>query len=258
MADNLPQQQPPQSALTQEDRRNLNLAVLSETTSVMNPVEYEQTKKLAGDMMKSEAISKKFANVNQVMMAILAGREMGMSTMESLSDMYYVGGNLNIYGKGTPAALRRNGWQIRYSDETEGSCTATVKNIKTGEEITDTFTFKEAQDSGFTGNGKPGWLPGANRRRKLRYGVLSLIIHTYIPEVLGAASGIGEYSEDYIAGSANAIDGTVVSEEEKKEQARARIEAAEAKRKELDNADHTPAAVQAVDQPEDDAAVEVK
>lgn len=258
MADNQLQQAQPQSSLTTEDKRNLNLAVLSETTSVMNPIEYEQTKKLAGDMMKSEAISKKFANVNQVMMAILAGREMGMSTMESLSDMYFVGGNLNIYGKGTPAALRRKGWRIRYSDETPESCTATVTNDKTGEEIVDTFTYKEAVDSGFTGNGKPGWLPGANRRRKLRYGVLSLIIHTYIPEVLGAATGIGEYSEDYIAGAENAIDGQVVSKEDKAAAARERIQAAaEAKAAEMNEAGHTPAAVDTVAEVSDEELEEL-
>lgn len=254
MADN----DKPQTAsiLTDEDKRNLNLAIRSETTSVMNPVEYEQTKMLAADMMKSEAISKKFVNVNQVMMAVMAGREMGMGVMESLSDLYFVGGTLNIYGKGTPGALRRKGWRITYSNESQESCTATVTNPSTGEEITDTFTFEEAKLSGFVGDGrKPGWLPGANRRRKLRYGVLSLIIHTYIPEVLGPVSGIAEYSEDYIAGSQSAMDGEIIHPDAKREIARRRIEAAAAKRQELDNAEHTPEAVatdEVVDVSDDD------
>ena len=63
--------------------------------------------------------------------------------------------------------------------------------------------------SGFTkdkyGNIKLGWKEGANRKRKLRYGVLSQIIHTYLPEVLGSVTGIGDYSEDYMA--AEQLDG---------------------------------------------------
>ncbi len=229
---------PPKSPLTDEDKRNLNLAVLSETTNVMNPVEYEQIKKIARDFWASGALSKAFQNETQIVMAMLAGREMGMSFNESVSDLYFVGGKLNVYGKATPAALRRAGWRISYPDETEDYCTARVENIKTGEVIEDTFTYDEAQKSGFTGNSKPGWLPGANRRRKLRYGVLSLIIHTYIPEVLGAASGIGEYSEDYIEGERVAV-------ENKTEETKARIAAAEAKRREMDAQKHTARAVKA-------------
>lgn len=46
------------------------------------------------------------------------------------------------------------------------------------------------------------------------------------------------------------VDGEIVTPEEKEAVARARIQAAEAKRKEADNADHTPAAVQTEDKPE--------
>ena len=45
---------------------------------------------------------------------------------------------------------------------------------------------------------KLGWKEGANRKRKLRYAVLSQILHTYLPEVLGSVAGIGDYSEDYM------------------------------------------------------------
>lgn len=210
----------PKSVLTDEDKRNLNLAVLSETTNVMNPVEYEQIKKVAADFWAAGALAKSFENEKQIVMALLAGREMGMTFNEAVNDLYFVNGKLNIHGKATPAAIRRHGWRIKYKDETLESCTAVVTNAKTGEEIEDTFTFKEAEESGFTkgNNGlKAGWLPGANRRRKLRYGVLSLIIHTYIPEVVGAVAGIGEYSQDYIDGEVIEIEDQVKASDEKKQ-----------------------------------------
>lgn len=188
--------------LTDEDKRELNLAVLTQKTDVMDPVEYSQMKKMAAEFWNSGALNDSFQNVNQVIMALAAGREMGMGFVESINGLYFVKGKLNIYGKATPSALRRHGWRIKYSDEDGTSCTATVKNVNTGEEITDTYTFEEAKQSGFvndsSGRVKIGWREGANRRRKLRYGVLSLIIHTYLPDVIGAAAGIAEYSQDYI------------------------------------------------------------
>lgn len=193
---------PAQNALTDDDKREIAKAISTTKTDVMDPVAYAQMKKIAKDMIESKSLPQSFTNVAQVQMALMAGREMGMTTMESLNDLYFVGGKLQIYGKATPAALRRAGWRIKKFDETEDSCTATVYNPKTDEEITDTFTFKDAELSGFVkdsrGQIKMGWKPGANRKRKLRYAVLSQIIHTYLPEVLGSVAGIGDYSEDYM------------------------------------------------------------
>lgn len=208
-------------SLTNEDQREITKAISTTTTSVMNPVEYAQMKKIAADMIASKSLPSTFSNAAQVQMALMAGHEMGMSTMESLNDLYFVGGKLQIYGKATPAALRRAGWRIKKFDETDDSCTATVYNPKTGEEITDTFTYRDAELSGFVkdsrGGIKLGWKPGANRKRKLRYAVLSQIIHTYLPEVLGSVAGIGDYSEDYI--DAQNLDAAYRKEQENEKRA---------------------------------------
>ena len=209
------------TTLTDEDQREITKAISTTNTSVMNPVEYAQMKKIAKDMIESKSLPQTFTNAAQVQMALMAGHEMGMTTMESLNDLYFVGGKLQIYGKATPAALRRAGWRIKKFEETEDSCTATVYNPKTEEEITDTFTYRDAELSGFTkdrnGSLKLGWKPGANRRRKLRYAALSQIIHTYLPEVLGSVAGIGDYSEDYM--DAQNLDAAYRQEQEAEKRA---------------------------------------
>lgn len=191
-----------QSVLTDEDKRQLTMAVKQTATSVMDPIEYQQTRILAKDLIESGALPKTVRNQEQAIVMITAGREMGMAPFEAIHDLYFVEGQLNIYGKATPTALRRAGWRIEKYEETEDSCTATVFNPKTSERITDTYTFEDAELSGFTKdrNGflKFGWKKGANRKRKLRYGALSQIIHTYIPEVLGSCAGVGDYTEDYM------------------------------------------------------------
>lgn len=214
--------------LTTEDQREIAKAISTTKTDVMDPIAYAQMKKIANDMIASKSLPQSFTNSAQVQMALMAGREMGMTTMESLNDLYFVGGKLQIYGKATPAALRRAGWRIKKFDETEDSCTATVYNPKTDEEITDTFTFKDAEQSGFVkdsrGQIKMGWKPGANRKRKLRYAVLSQIIHTYLPEVLGSVAGIGDYSEDYMDAQNLDAEYRKAEEEEKRKEKLARLQ----------------------------------
>lgn len=203
-----------------EDQKAVMNRVRNEKTAVMDPIAYKHIQIIARDLAESRALPASFQNPYQVQMAIMAGREMGMSTMESLSDLYFVNGKLQIYGKATPAALRRAGWRITFKDEPD-SCTATITNTKTGEEITDTFTLQDAELSGFvkdkSGRVKAAWQEGANRKRKLRYAVLSQIIHTYVPEVLGAVAGIGEYSEDYMEASS-------MDKEFRKQQSEERVE----------------------------------
>lgn len=193
----------PAPILTPEDKREITMAVKTTATNVMDPVAYEQARVMAVDLINADALPSSIKNKEQAMMLIIAGREMGMSPMEAIHDLYFVDGKIDIYGKATPAALRRAGWRIEKFDESvPDECEATVYNPKTGERITDKFTFAEAEASGFTKDGhgytKFGWKSGANRKRKLRYGVLSQILHTYIPEVLGSVAGIAEYSEDYL------------------------------------------------------------
>ena len=114
--------------LSNEDKRDLTMSIRTTKTDVMDPVAYEQMKMISRDMMESKSLPASFTNVSQVQMALMAGHEMGMTTMESLNDLYFVGGKLQIYGKATPAALRRAGWRIRKFEETKDSCTATVFN----------------------------------------------------------------------------------------------------------------------------------
>lgn len=211
------------------------------TTSFMDPNLYIQMKAMANDFIKSGAIPECWQTAEAVLVGFQTGLEMGMSPMESMNSLYFVKGAINVWGKATTKRLKDHGWTIKYSSESQETCTATVK--KGRESYTETFTFQEAQDSGYTtdssGRLKVGWRAGMNRRKKLRYGVLALIINTYIPEVLGSAIGIVEVSDDYDLHTnqvpAQLVDGS--------EDRKAKMAAAEAKHKKLTAGRHTPAPV---------------
>jgi hypothetical protein len=182
-------------------KKELATAVVSQTTSVLNPVEHEQLRKLSKEYFLSNAYPESYKNPEQIMMAMIMGRSMGMTPHESVVNGYFVRGMYNVFGKALPASLRRHGWTWHFKDETAEQCSVVLRNTRTEEVIEDTFLYEDAVSSGFTkdsgGREKFGWKAGANRKRKLRYGVLSQVVHTYIPDVLGAVVGIAEYSEDY-------------------------------------------------------------
>jgi hypothetical protein len=175
-------------------------------TAIMNPVEYQQIKLLANDLLKAGALPSGIKNAEQVFVLMWTGREMGISPFDSVNSLYMVNGGVRIYGKAVMAQLRKHGYSVEYKDETEGSVTAVVTNKTTGETYKETYTFLEAQKSGYVGANKFGWNMGINRKLKLRYGALSVILRTYIPDVLGSAAGIVEVDEDVKVNDTSSID----------------------------------------------------
>lgn len=180
---------------TSEDEKKFMVKSSDVETKYLNPTIWAQMKGMAEVFARSGAFPPDM-NSNKLMVILEAGLEMGMKPIESVKSFYFVKGTLNIFGAAVTRRLREHGWMIEYAEE-ENKCTATVR--KNGEEYSDTLTFDEADKSGWTkygGNLKPGWLPGANRKLKLRYGALSAIVKTYIPEVLGSATDIAEVAMD--------------------------------------------------------------
>lgn len=180
----------------------------TEATSFLDPNLYTQLKGLANDFIKSNAIPSVWESPEQVLVGLQTGVEMGMKPMEAMNSLYPVNGAINVWGKATIRRLLEHGYKIQYSAESQETCTATV--TKGDESYTETFDFADAELSGYTHQYdkytksrvlKIGWKPGMNRRKKLRYGVISLIISTYIPDVLGSAMGIVEVSDDYDLGT---------------------------------------------------------
>lgn len=182
----------------QEIKLNKAELVATEQTSFFNPVVYGQMKQMATDFINSKAIPKGIENAEQLIMLFQAGYEMGMKPVEAMNSLYIVNGKITPWGPAVLRRLRNFGWSISYK-ETIDSCTATVTNGS--ESYTDTFSMEMATKSGYTSSSsgiKIGWKEGANRVLKLRYGAISNIVKTYLPEVLGIYAGIAELELDAI------------------------------------------------------------
>jgi len=194
-ADNKPIEKATEAAVPREKPVGL-----MSTTSFLDPTVWSQMGIMASAFRRSNALG---SNENEftLMMKFQAGIEMGMSPIESIKSFYFVNGNINIFGAALMKRLRTFGWSISYVDE-NNKCTVTVTTDEGSKQYSDSLTFEEAEQSGWTktktGAVKDNWLPGANRKLKLRYGAVSMLIKSYLPEVLGSATDIAEVAMDYL------------------------------------------------------------
>ena len=237
-----------------EEPQQRQISVLdTQASGILDPNTWLQMKSIANDFFKSGVAPKAFQNPLQILMALQMGKEMGMQPAESLQSLTVINGIFGVWGKAVPNRLRQHGWSVKYDEGGEGDeqyCTATIsRTVPDGvyglnqhlESFTETITFKEVEQSGYTkdkyGKLKPGWLPGLNRRLKLRYDVLDVLIKTYVPEVYGAAAGVAEMLQDIPESAIN--DG-----KSKSQQRREQIMAAEARRADVSDGDFKPSAVE--------------
>lgn len=79
---------------------------------------------MADRFIKSKAF--KFDNAEQAYTVMKAGKEMGMSEVESLNALYIVNGSINFWGDAMVSRLTKHGYQIEYLDETDRSVTVRV------------------------------------------------------------------------------------------------------------------------------------
>jgi len=166
----------------------------------LNPERWLQMEKLAQSLVMSKAFPQTIQNAAQAIVVMQAGTEMGLKPMESIMGLAIINGQVSPWGKTTVRLLKNHGWKISYRavNERGGGMEATV--TKDDESYTDTLYFDAAVKSGYThhnGQLKFSWKEGVNRELKLRYGVLSKIIKTYLPEVMESAGEIAEVAEDF-------------------------------------------------------------
>lgn len=177
----------------------------TQKSDILDPNTYVQMKGLAQDFFSSKAVPSAYENMLQVLMALQAGKEMGLQPIESIQSLTIINGSISLWGKAVPNRLRQHGWNLAFSegqddpkDERTQYCEATI--TKGDEKYTEKINYGEAIDSGYTMDKynklKPGWKPGMNRRLKLRYDVLDVLCKTYVPEVFGPTAGTAEVLAD--------------------------------------------------------------
>lgn len=186
--------------------------------------DWQARKEIARDLIRSGALPADTNTAEKALVKMQAGFEAGLPPLKAITSMYIVNGQVNFWGAAMIERLLEHGYHHEFVDEdysVEGKETCTVKVWHKDDKkriFTETFTFEEATKSihmkDRNNNWKPGWKPGINRKKKLRYGAVSLVINTYLPHTLGAASGMVWYAES----GENPTDYIEIDEDQEKQE----------------------------------------
>jgi len=88
----------------------------------------------------------------KMVVALQAGREIGLAPMESLNSLYFVNGKVAMYGEAVPNQIMRAGHRIVWGDCDAEKAEVTIIRGDDGQRMTTKFTMKEAQERGYTSN----------------------------------------------------------------------------------------------------------
>lgn len=140
------------------------------------PNSLEEAFRLAGALAASGMAPRGIDKPEQIMVAIMAGAELGLAPFQSLQSFAVVNGKPTLWGDGLMAVVRARGVKVREWAEGEGDqmvahCVATRPD--NGEEIARRFTVAQAKKAGLWGKTGP-WTQYPERMLQMRARALAL------------------------------------------------------------------------------------
>lgn len=151
----------------------------------------------------------------KMVVALQAGKEIGLSPIESMNSLYFVNGKIAMYGEAVPNQLYRAGHSIKWGKCDDKQAEVTVVRGDNGESMTTKLTMQQAIERGYTKNAVWQKFP----ENMLKWRALSMTAKFIAPDAL---KGVG-IKED-LEGEAVNKDSRFHSEEVEK---RVTIEVAE-------------------------------
>lgn len=168
---------------------NENNLLKSSEAMALKKAEFEYQLEVASRMIKSKA----FPNMTseQAWVLMKAGQELGLTEMESMTDLYIVNGSVQFHSKGIVKRFTANGYKISYENESDKAVTVIVE--KDEERYQETVTdqdqiLKRSRVMSFA------------KKNKMRYHGLRMIGNFYLPHLFGSVSSfdIPEENVEYV------------------------------------------------------------
>lgn len=140
------------------------------------PQSMEEAFRVSNAIAASGLAPKGLDRPEQVLVAIMAGAELGLAPFQSLQSLAIVNGRPTLYGDGLMAVVRAGGVRVKEWSEGEGDamvahCVATRPD--SGEEIARTFSVADAKKAALWGKSGP-WQQYPKRMLQMRARALAL------------------------------------------------------------------------------------
>lgn len=134
------------------------------------PQNIDEAFRLANAIFKSNMAPQSLKSAEQVMVAMIAGAELGMKPFQAVRHIAVVNNRPTLWGDGLIAVARSQGVRVKETVEGEdlnAVATCTVTRPDTGEEITRTFSASDAKKAGLWGKAGP-WQQYPKRMLQMR------------------------------------------------------------------------------------------
>jgi hypothetical protein len=138
--------------------------------------EWETMSLIAKTLHQGGVMPKSIDTVPKMMIALQAGKEIGLMPIESLNSLYFVNGKISMYGDAVPNQIIRAGHKITWGTCNAKEATVTITRKGTDESMTATLTWEDAVRRGYTNN--PIWTKYPENMLKWRALSMAKIIVT--------------------------------------------------------------------------------
>ncbi|MEK0431452.1 MAG: hypothetical protein RL139_1256 [Gemmatimonadota bacterium] len=152
------------------------------------PQSWDQLARVAETYAGSGLIPRALSNPAALMLVVVQGRELGLTTLRSIRGIHVIDGKPTLSAELTRELAARAGARVEFPETTSETCTCRV-SAADGRTITITWTLKDAQAAGLAGRDPWRKFPAA----MLRARASADAIRALIPEALG-----GLYMDDEV------------------------------------------------------------
>jgi hypothetical protein len=175
----------PQTNPTEEKQRQI-MQIENDNTLWFDNRAWSVMKEMAREFQQSGALPKTMT-VQQALMAIQAGREIGMMPVAALTYIAFVNGRATLYGDGAIMQVVRAGHKVEFTDCTDKTASCKITRRDDGRFMEATFTMEMAVKRGLTAKGGP-WITAPENM--LKFKAFHMIAKFIVPDAL---HGMGIY-----------------------------------------------------------------
>lgn len=182
--------------------------------SYFNIQAWKAMREMAVVFHKSGAIPTYIRNPEQLIVILQTGKEMGMYPMESINNLYIIGGRVAMQSQAMLSRMIRAGVTLEWLEESENRAEVKLDGLAGRKPYTSSFTREEANKAGLIKNGG-AWV--TYPKQMLRWRALAFGARIYCPEVLQGMHTVEEMGNVTLSDQSGVFK-AVTKEGEKKDE----------------------------------------
>lgn len=163
----------------------------NDPNAIFSPNGLKQALMVCEHFLASKSLPKSYSNSFQVLMAVQAGRELGMKPVESINGMMIINGQIKLWGTALTGRITKEGYKIKWGDCSKIKASVSVIGPDDKETSPETYTIEEAKEAGLLG--KSNW--SGHPKTMLRWRALGNAVKFNFPHLLQGMSLVEDDDE---------------------------------------------------------------